>query len=471
MTGGAMAAKRSETVDDRMTRLDRRSLTFRLVIGASVLCAVTLVIAYLLLTALFDLHLKNAVDAELAERLDDLAAGLEIAPDGTISLPRAPDLPKYDRQLSGHYWQVAVAEQLPIRSRSLWDARLPEPTEPVAPGAEDMGAVALREIAGPRAETLRLAQRVLRFDPAPGPVVFSVAADLAPVQAAAGEFSRILAIALAVLGLGLVSALVLQVRVGLRPLERIGAALGAIRAGRERHIPGDVPTEIAPLTRELNALIDHHQTLIDRARAQAGDLAHALKTPLTVLRNELEMEEAPDRNLALEQIAAMSDVVQHHLARARAAASANLLGVRADAAQAIGSLARTLPRIVTERDIEVEVAIEAEPLHFAGEAQDLSELIGNLLENACRWARRRVAIGAAAKDGRLVICIGDDGPGIAPELRATALQRGSRLDERNPGSGLGLTIAQDLARLYGGSLSLGDSPLGGLLVTVDLPAA
>ncbi len=449
-----------------MMRIDRRSLTFRLILGASLLCAVTLVVAYLLLTALFDLHLKNNVDAELADRLDDLAAGLEVAADGVIGLPKAPDLPKYDRQLSGHYWQIAVKGQAPIRSRSLWDARLPEPRAAVTPGAID-----LREISGPRGETLRLAQRVLKFDPAPAPVVFSAAADLAPVQAAAGEFSRILAVALVVLGIGLVSALVLQVRVGLRPLARIGETLGAIRAGRQSRLADDVPTEIAPLARELNALLDHHQTLIERARAQAGDLAHALKTPLTVLRNELEAEEAPDRALALEQIETMSDSVQHHLARARAAASANLLGVRADAAQAIGSLARTLPRIVSEREIAVDVTLESATLLFAGEAQDLSEMIGNLLENACKWAAGRVAIQAACKGGRLTIAIGDDGPGIAPELRETALQRGSRLDERKPGSGLGLTIAQDLAKLYGGSLTLGQSPLGGLLVTVDLPAS
>ncbi len=449
-----------------MLRIDRRSLTFRLILGASLLCAVTLVVAYLLLTALFDLHLKRNVDAELADRLDDLAAGLEIGADGAITLAREPDLPKYDRQLSGHYWQIAVKGQPPIRSRSLWDARLPEPRASIVPGEID-----LREIAGPRGEALRLAQRVLRFDPAPAPVVFSAAADLAPVAAAAGEFSRILAVALVVLGIGLVSALVLQVRVGLRPLDRIGATLGAIRAGRERRLADDVPTEIAPLARELNALLDHHQTLIERARAQAGDLAHALKTPLTVLRNELEGEAAPDRALALEQIDAMSDSVQHHLARARAAASANLLGVRADAAQAIGSLARTLPRIVSAREIAVDVALEDGPLLFAGEAQDLSEMIGNLLENACKWAAGKVAVQAASKNGRLVIAIGDDGPGIAPELRETALQRGGRLDERKPGSGLGLTIAQDLARLYDGSLTLGQSPLGGLLVTVDLPAA
>jgi signal transduction histidine kinase len=449
-----------------MIRVDRRSLTFRLIIGASLLCAVTLVVAYLLLTALFDLHLKNGVDAELAERLDDLAAGLEVAPDGTLSLPKVPDLPKYDRQLSGHYWQISIADQSPIRSRSLWDARLPEPVGKIA-----AGEIALREISGPRDEKLRLAQRVLQVDPAPTPVVFSVAADLAPVLAAAGEFSRILAVTLAVLGIGLVSALVLQVRVGLRPLGRIGATLSAIRAGAERRLADDVPTEIAPLARELNALLDHHQALIDRARAQAGDLAHALKTPLTVLRNELEAEEATDRKLALEQVDAMSDAVQHHLARARAAGSASLLGVRADAALAIGSLARTLPRIVSEREIEVDLALDDAPLLFAGEAQDLSELIGNLLENACKWAVRRVAIGAAIEDGRLVITIGDDGPGIAADLRATALRRGARLDERKPGSGLGLTIAQDLAKLYGGSLSLGQAPLGGLLVTVNLPAA
>lgn len=449
-----------------MIAADRRSLTFRLIVGASLLCAVTLVVAFMLLTALFDLHLKNGVDAELAERLEDLAAGLEVAPDGTISLSKEPDLPKYDRQLSGHYWQISVKGQPPIRSRSLWDWRLPEPV-----GDTIAGVITLREISGPREETLRLAQQALQFDAAGAPVIFSVAADLAPIEAAAGEFSRILAIALAVLGLGLVAAMVLQVGVGLRPLDRIGAALGDIRAGRERRLTGEMPTEIAPLARELNALLDHHQTLIDRARAQAGDLAHALKTPLTVLRNELEFEETPDRKLAVEQIDAMSDVVQHHLARARAAASANLLGVRADATQAIGALARTLPRIVGERPIDVAVETGAAPLFFAGEAQDLSELIGNLLENACKWAAQRVTIDAANRNGRLVISIGDDGPGIAPEQRAAALQRGGRLDERKPGSGLGLTIAQDLAKLYGGSLVLGQSALGGLLVTVDLPAA
>ncbi len=445
---------------------DRKSLTFRLIVGASLICGATLLVAYVVLTALFDLHLKHGVDADLIDRLDDLAAGLETAPDGTITLTRAPGLPKYDRQLSGQYWQIEVAGQPPIRSRSLWDARLPGPS-----AGTGLGEIALREVKGPRSERLRLAQRTLQFEPPAATVTFSVAGDLGPVLATARQFSRILAITLAVLGIGLVSAVVLQVRVGLRPLDGIKAALAAIRAGAMHRLADDAPTEIAPLAEELNALLDHHHDLIARARGQAGDLAHALKTPLAVLRNELEGEDTPDRVLALEQITVMTDAVQHHLARAQAAGGPSLLGARSDAAQAIEALARTLPRMSSDRDIEVEVTLAARPLWFAGEAQDLSELLGNLLENACKWAARKVRIAASRTGDRLQVEIGDDGPGIAADQRAAALQRGGRLDEHKPGSGLGLTIALDLATLYGGTLRLGRSPLGGLKVELDLPAA
>jgi signal transduction histidine kinase len=444
---------------------DRKSLTFRLIVGASLLCGATLLAAFVLLTTLFDLHLRRGVDADLIDRLDDLAAGLESTADGGIVLARQPDVPKYERQLSGQYWQIEADGQPLIRSRSLWDARLP-----AASVAAELGKISLREINGPRSEQLRLAQRILQFQAPATPVTFSVAADLEPALAAARQFSRNLAITLTVLGIGLVSAVVLQVRVGLRPLQGIKSALAAIRAGTVQRLSDDAPTEIAPLARELNALLDHHGSLIERARGQAGDLAHALKTPLAVLRNELENEDAPDRKLALEQIAAMTDAVQHHLARAQAAGGARLLGVRADAAQAIEALARTLPRM-SDRDIEVELALAAKPLWFAGEAQDLSELLGNLLDNACKWAAGKVRIAAARKDDRLTIEIGDDGPGIAADQRVLALQRGGRLDERTPGSGLGLTIAMDLATLYGGTLTLGQSPLGGLKVQLDLPAA
>jgi signal transduction histidine kinase len=450
--------------DLRLPLPDRKSLTFRLIVGASLLCGATLLAAYVLLTTLFDLHLRRGVDTDLIDRLDDLAAGLEMTASGGITMARPPDVPKYERQLSGQYWQVEAEGQPPIRSRSLWDGRLPEPSATV-----ELGNIILREIKGPRSERLRMAQRTLQFQAPAARVTFSVAADLAPALEAARQFSRILGVSLAVLGIGLVSAVVLQVRVGLRPLEEIKAALAAIRAGKVQRLSDETPTEIAPLAHELNALLDHHGSLIDRARGQAGDLAHALKTPLAVLRNELEKEAAPDRKLALEQITAMTHAVQHHLARSQAVGGARLLGVRADAAHAIEALARTLPRM-SGRDIQVEVIL-AKPLWFAGEAQDLSELLGNLLDNACKWAAGKVRIAAARANDRLKVEIGDDGPGIAVDQHATALQRGGRLDERKPGSGLGLTIATDLAKLYGGSLTLGQSPLGGLKVELDLPAA
>ena len=445
---------------------DRKSLTFRLVVGASLLCGATLLAAYVLITTLFDLHLRRGVDADLVDRLDDLAAGLETTADGGFVMARAPDLPKYERQLSGQYWQVEVDGQPPIRSRSLWDARLPE--------AAPNGALGNIRAARDQGPALGAAATGAAQPAVPGA---GRAGDLlgrrrsgARARRGAAILAHPRSIALAVLGIGLVSALVLQVRVGLRPLQEIKSALAAIRAGTVKRLSDDAPTEIAPLAHELNALLDHHGSLIDRARGQAGDLAHALKTPLAVLRNEMENEETPDRKLALEQIDAMTDAVQHHLARAQAMGGARLLGVRADAAHAIEALARTLPRM-SDRDIEVEVALSAKPLWFAGEAQDLSELLGNLLDNACKWAAGKVRIAAVRANDRLKVEIGDDGPGIAAEQRAKALQRGGRLDERTPGSGLGLTIALDLATLYGGSLTLGRSALGGLKVELDLPAA
>src|SRR5262245_54043031 len=220
--------------------------------------------AYVLISTLFNMHLRHGVDTELVDRLDDLAAGLETAANGTISLSREPDVPKYNRQLSGEYWQIETPGHPPIRSRSLWDGRLPERS-----ATAKLGQISLSGVPGPRSERLRLAQRSLQFPAPSAPVTFSVAADLAPALAAARQFSQILATALVVLGIGLVSALVLQVRVGLRPLDGIKTALAAIRAGTMQRLSGDVPTEIAPLAEELNALLDHHRSLIDRARAQA----------------------------------------------------------------------------------------------------------------------------------------------------------------------------------------------------------
>jgi signal transduction histidine kinase len=450
----------------RPTWLDPQSLTFRLIVTSAILCAVALLATFALLTELFERHLKSALDTELVLHIEELAASVREKGADKIEVifEREPD--QFRHELSGHYWQVSDAQGILIRSRSLWDARLPAPLAGAKPGSTRFS-----EATGPRGEALRLAERVLNYPASGKTLTFSVGEDMAPIVLSIGQFNRILALALTALGLCLVIATIVMVRFGLRPLSLIGGELARIRTGQGRYLEGRLPSEIQPLAVELNALVDHHESLIKRARAQAGDLAHALKTPLAVLRNEIESSGPLDRDLALSQLQTMSDVTQRHLARAQAAGSRAVLGARSAVRPVVEALARTLPRMSSERPIAIDCELGPRPLFFAGEEQDLQELLGVLMENACKWAKSRINVTASLNGQRLNIAIGDDGPGIPPEKRAAALSRGGRLDEGTAGSGLGLAIALDLAQLYQGTLTLGNSAQGGLLVELNLPAA
>lgn len=440
----------------------RNSLTLRLLIGSSLLCGATLAAAYVLLTTLLDLQLKHELDRELREELRELAARVEIVKDPgsgatTLALPRAPTQQRFLRPNSGYYWQIEVDGGQFLTSPSLAGAGLPRAD------AKDKGAdLLVREIIGPGSARLRLAQRSVAFDGLPSRVTLSVAGDLAPVMATSRELSRILASVLAVLGVGLVSVVVFQVRLGLRPLQAIKEALGEIRAGRERQISRDIPTEIAPLTDELNALLDHHRGLIGRARAQAGDLARGIELPLQVLREELEGGAEMDRDLLREQIAAINGITHRRMAIARASGGPNLLGARADAARTIEALAYTLRHIDADRRIKVRLDLVGRPLWFAGEAHDLSEMLGNLLDIARRNAARVMSVSAKRMGDRLRIAITDDGAkrpaDIAPAQDSDAIE-----DVR-------LVIARELAVLYGGNLSYQQSGQSGTLIEVDLPA-
>ncbi len=448
------------------SRFDSGSLTFRLIASAAILSTVALIVTFFLLNALFEQHLKRSLDAELSGQIDELAASVREASGNGIEIAYDGEPEKFRRELSGHYWQIVGDSGSLIRSRSLWDARLPGLVGTISPGS-----VRHSDIAGPRGELLRLVQRSLAF-PAAGRVLdFSVASDLAPITQSIDQFNRILALALAALGTCLILATLAMVRFGLKPLHRIGAELARIRAGQGRYLTGRLPSEIQPLAVELNALVDHHESIIQRARAQAGDLAHALKTPLAILRNEFEGAATPDRRLALAQLQSMSDAMQRHLARAQAAGSRGVLGTRAELRPIVEALARTLPKMAPDRAIAIECDLGARPLFFAGEEQDLGELLGVLMENACKWANSRVWVRASPAGQRLNIAIADDGPGIPAEQRAAALSRGGRLGQGVSGSGLGLAIAQDLAQLYQGTITLGHALEGGLLVEVNLPAA
>lgn len=267
----------------------------------------------------------------------------------------------------------------------------------------------------------------------------------------------------------------LQVRRGLSPVNRLRARLGDLRDGREQRLAGTYPAEVQPLVDDLNALLDERARRVTRAIAKAGDLAHGLKTPLAVLSHEAQKARAgghePLAAALDQQIDRMQRQIDYHLAQARSAASGAAPGARADLAASAAALARTLQRLHGDRGLTIAVNVPAGHA-FRGQQEDLEEMLGNLLDNACKWARARVAVSSSLRsDGTVEILVDDDGPGIAPALREAVLRRGVRADEAAPGSGFGLAIVRELAELYGGSIALAAAPAGGLRARLRLPSA
>jgi signal transduction histidine kinase len=264
------------------------------------------------------------------------------------------------------------------------------------------------------------------------------------------------------------------VRLAIVPFERIRARLGDVRSGTERHLRGAYPSEVQPVVDDLNSLLDHRDETVRRALAKAGDLAHGLKTPLAVIAHEAERARAEGQveiaDTIAQQVERMRRQMDYHLAHARAAASGATVGARCSVLESAEGLARTLRRLHADRGIVVDVRTASTHFVRAGR-EDVDEMLGNLMDNACKWARSRVAVESCTSDAIVTIVVDDDGAGLAPALREAVLQRGVRADEAAPGSGFGLAIVRDLAELYGGSIALDDSPLGGLRASLRLRAS
>jgi signal transduction histidine kinase len=270
------------------------------------------------------------------------------------------------------------------------------------------------------------------------------------------------------LAVGLSAILAWQLRFGLAPLGRLRLALGEVRTGRAGHLPENFPEEVAGLVHELNGLIDHNAALIERARAQTGNLAHALKTPLAVLIGEARRLDGESGEVIRRRLAGMAEALERQLARARLAGAGRRMGARAAVMPVAENLFEAMARLHPRRRFVMD---GLDDLAFQGEAQDMEEMLGNLLDNAGKWARRDVCLHGRRQDDRLLLTVEDDGPGIPPERRGEALGRGRRLDETQPGSGLGLAIIADLAELCGGRLTLKSAASGGLAAILDLPSA
>lgn len=436
-----------------------RSLRMRLLLLTMVSGALALLFTGIALTALFRDHVVSQFQAALERQLDQLTSELEF----TAGAPRI-DVPLSDPRLtqpySGIYWQIdvlpdsGVAQIGVLRSRSLWDANL-QAGEDARPGE-----LAVTEGRGPSAQQLLILQRIVASDEAPGRSFrLMVAGDLRFNLTATDRFGRVLALALSLLLVLLGLAAWLQVSFGLRPLRDLQQALRAVHDGRADHLDGRFPSEVNGLVEDFNQVLQANAAVLERARTQAGNLAHALKTPLAVLEIEASRTgQDVDMVILREQLTQLRHHVDWHLSLARAAATQSLPGQVTDVNATVADLVRVLNRVFDGKAIRV---LECAPdLQFRGEKQDLQDMLGNLLENACLWAKSEVRLAAEIKDSALHIAIEDDGPGVEAGKLDAICQRGVRLDESVPGTGLGLAIVQELALGYGGELVLENTDSG-----------
>jgi len=454
----------------------RSSLATRLFLSATAWVVVILVITGIILSSVYRDATERAFDRRLNLYLRTLIAEVATPEEPPDRQFQSLGEPLFELPLSGWYWQISRtdSDKPDVRaSRSLWDKRLPK--------LEDQGVdlspagIRIAYVDGPEGQTLRMVERPVDLG-ADGKFLVAVAGDASEIFDETRSFDYYLGGTFTALGIVLLLTTIFQVRFGLAPLKRISEAIADIRSGRAERLEGNFPVEIAPLARETNALIDANRGIVERARTHVGNLAHAIKTPLSVIVNEASAHGSdPFASKVLEQADVMRNHVAHHLERARIAARVTTVGTVTEVAPAIEALRRTMEKIHRDRGVIIE--LKADPqAKFRGERQDLEEMAGNLVDNACKWASSRVYIEVLlvrpvepGAGPMLRIIVDDDGRGLSPAERAQVSRRGQKLDESKPGSGLGLSIVTDLAALYGGNLSLGTAPIGGLRAELVLP--
>jgi len=438
-----------------------RSLRLRLFVAAAVSIAAALSAAGIGLTLLFERHVERRVENELHSHFLQLVSGLEASSEGIISAAKPLADPRFSQPFSGLYWQVDVNGADVARSRSLWDERLSIPTPPAS--QED---VHVHELRGPEGAEL-FAREWLISLPVAGkdqPLVVTVGLDRREIDLAVADFRRNLILSLVLLGSALVLAAWIQVSVGLRPLEVVRERLERVRSGTAARLDGEFPREVDPLAQEVNALLGAQERALERARHRASDLAHGLKTPITLLDSIVrELQRSGNAKAAddvAEQTQAIARHVERELARARLAygRTSKSIALKPSVGRVLQAMAR-LPR-GGEIAWNNEVADDA---RMTIEEQDLVELLGNLLDNARKWSRTRVRV---ASEGESLV-VEDDGPGVPEAEHQRIVERGQRLDEKTAGAGLGLAIVHDIAEMHGLEIALSKSPLGGLRVTVS----
>lgn len=436
-----------------------RSISLRLLLAVLLMVLIALPVAGALLSHHYRASAVHAFDERLKATLNVIIAGVTYDLIGQqLVYERALGEPRFDQVFSGWYWQITDQQRHTVASRSLWDQRLP---------VTNQESVSARSLVGPRDQALRVVERDIHLAPLETPLHVSVAAQDDALRADIQQFQHVLWLGLLGLGVLLLGVLALQVRWGLAPLRRMNANLRAVEQGDAEQLDTQLPEELATLAGSMNAVLARDRRLIERGRHTAGNLAHALKTPLSVMRLLIRQQPPESRASWEAELTRMDNAVRHHLARASAAGE----GVRfapIDLTQALAALIAGLSRLAQRRHIALRQTWDPH-LDVHMDEQDIQEVVGNLLDNALRWAQSDVQISLQARGPLLVLSVSDDGPGMTAQECQAAIQRGKRLDEQRSESGLGLAIVSDLVTLYHGQLHLQRAEIGGLEVVVELP--
>jgi len=451
-----------------------RSLTFRVIAFSTAWAVLTLIVISTVITTLYRESSERGFDSVLSAHLFHLIGSVGVA--GTGFLTGTPDLGdlRFSEPGSGWYWSVEpVSGDLKgvLRSYSMTE-QVPSPSTTDVPFNATFQRNYVTE--SDSGEELEVFESEFVLDAKNRVARFRVMGNRTELESEIDGFERRLFTYLAIFGLGMIVINAVAILIGLQPLRRVSAALAQVREGTARRLTGSFPAEIEPLANETNALIDNNRRIVERSRTQVGNLAHSLKTPLAVILNESRAMGGEKGQLFVGQAEAMQQQVEHYLQRARVAAQRESVVYRTPVIEALTPMARVIQKL--NPDLKLEFVTPRQDVLFGGERADLEEIVGNLLENAAKWGRRRARLSVIGPEmseseaNRFRLLIEDDGPGIPEDMAKEVLRRGARLDETKPGTGLGLAIVSDLVKEYGGALTLGRSDLGGLKVTVQLAA-
>ncbi|TPL82990.1 histidine kinase [Mesorhizobium sp. B2-3-12] len=447
-----------------------RSLTFRVIAFSTVWAILTLVVIFTLITTLYRQASERGFDSLLSAHLFNLIGSIGVSDGGALT--GSPDLGdlRFSEPNSGWYWSVEPASEGvhgDLHSSSM-TRTIPSPDVADVPfNANFQRSYAAQGING---EELVVFESEFVLDAKNRAARFRVMGNKTELEQEIGTFQRRLLTYLSLFGIGMIAINAIAILLGLQPLRRVRNALAMVREGTAQRLDGRFPAEIEPLANETNALIENNKRIVERSRTQVGNLAHSLKTPLAVLLNEGRALGGAKGQLIAEQAASMQKQIEHYLQRARVAAQRDSVVYRTPVAPLVQRMVRVLQKLNPRTSLSL--SLPATEIVFAGEREDLEELLGNLLENAMKWAKSAVAVSVvplASKDESLFeISIEDDGPGIPEDKAREAMKRGRRLDETKPGTGLGLAIVADLVNEYGGGLVLERSGMGGLRAVVRL---